>query len=204
MKCVLSQTIFCQGHTMQRMDLDTNGWPQSGRNRALRSIRKSYAFMLAGDQHLATVIQHGIDDFGDAGYSFCMPSIVNHYPRKWSPKQAPQRIIKSPLKGLGDYLDGLGNRVTMLAHANPGAFAPPIKSMSPWVRSATGHGIVRFNKSKRTIIMECWPRGTDVTQPDARQYPANDPVDRPDEQRSTANRPLSGVKLHGPRRQRPG
>lgn len=171
MKCVLSQTIFCQGHTMQTMDLDVNGWPQSGRNRALRTIRKSFAFMLAGDQHLATVIHHGIDEFGDAGYSFCMPSIVNHYPRYWRPQQNAERIINGPLDGLGDYFDGLGNRITMYSHADPKAFEPPIESMSRWVKSATGYGIVRFNKSNRTIKMECWPRGTEVTKPDAKQYP---------------------------------
>jgi hypothetical protein len=171
MKCVLSQTIFCQGHTMNPIDLDTNGWPQSGRNRALGTIRKSFAFMLGGDQHLATVIHHGIDDFGDAGYSFCVPSIVNHYPRKWAPTFKPVRKIAGPLEGLGDYRDGLGNKITMHAHANPNAVKPPIKSMNPRVRQATGHGIVRFNKSDRTITMECWPRGTDTTRPDARQYP---------------------------------
>jgi hypothetical protein len=171
MKCVLSATIFCQGHTGQKMDLDTNGWPQTGRNRALRAIRKSFAFMLAGDQHLATVIHHGIDEFGDAGYSFCVPSVVNHYPRSWRPAWEAERRVEGPLEGLGDYFDGLGNRITMHAHANPNAFKPPLKTRSKRVEQATGHGIVRFNKAARTITMECWPRGAEVTSPDARQYP---------------------------------
>ena len=171
MKCVLSATIFCQGHTMQKMDLDTNGWPQSGRGRALRAIRKGFAFMLAGDQHLATVIHHGVDEFGDAGYSFCVPSIVNHYPRTWKPKVPAVRPMDGPLEGLGDYHDGLGNRVTMLAHANPHAFKPPLKTLSKRALQATGHGLVRFNKADRTITVECWPRGADVTAPSARQYP---------------------------------
>ena len=33
-------------------DMDSNGWPQSGRNRALAAIRKGFAFHVAGDQHL--------------------------------------------------------------------------------------------------------------------------------------------------------
>ena len=31
-------------------DCDSNGWPQSGRNRALREMRKGFALHLAGDQ----------------------------------------------------------------------------------------------------------------------------------------------------------
>ena len=171
MKCVLSATIFCREIPGQKIDLDSNGWPQAGRNRALRAIRKSFAFMIAGDQHLATVIHQGVDEFGDAGYSFCVPSIVNHYPRYWQPTWPASAAIDGPLEGLGDYFDGLGNRITMVAHANPDAFQPPLKTMSKRVKQATGHGIVRFNKIKRTITVECWPRGADVTTPAGRQYP---------------------------------
>ena len=127
--------------------------------------------MLGGDQHLATVIHHGVDQFGDAGYSFCVPSIVNHYPRHWQPTWQAERDINGPLKGLGDYFDGLGNRITMHAHANPNAFQPPLKTMSKRIKQATGHGIVRFDKTARNITVECWPRGADVTNPNARQYP---------------------------------
>jgi len=86
MKCVLSQTIFAQachksGRDVIVADLDSNGWPQTARNNALREIRKTFSFMIAGDQHLATVIHHGIDDWNDSGYSFCVPSIMNYWPR---------------------------------------------------------------------------------------------------------------------------
>lgn len=81
MKCVLSQTIFAGGahlHSGERlaMDLDSNGWPQSGRNRAVKAIRKSFAFHIAGDQHLATVIHHGVDEWNDSMYSFCTPTVI--------------------------------------------------------------------------------------------------------------------------------
>jgi len=64
-------------------DMDTNGWPQTGRNRALKAIRKGFGFMIAGDQHLATIVQHGVDEWDDAGFSFCVPSIANIAPRRW-------------------------------------------------------------------------------------------------------------------------
>ncbi|MEM7600084.1 MAG: hypothetical protein AAF357_01560 [Verrucomicrobiota bacterium] len=172
MKTVLSQTIFAQAQS-KGADLDSNGWPSAGRNRALREMRKSFAFHLAGDQHLATVIHHGIDEFGDAGYSYCVPAVVNHFPRRWSPGKnfPPVRTIDGPLKHLGDYFDNFKNRITMYAHANPGAFSPPIHVGNDRARMATGHGLVRFNKAERSITMECWPRGMGPGTEDARQYP---------------------------------
>ena len=72
MKCVLSQTAFCgavhlHGRPENRLlaDLDCNGWPQTPRNHALRAIRRAWAPHLCGDQHLAVVVQHGIDQFRD-------------------------------------------------------------------------------------------------------------------------------------------
>ncbi|NWK55025.1 hypothetical protein HW115_05355 [Verrucomicrobiaceae bacterium N1E253] len=170
MKCVLSQSIFCHGHTSQKMDLDTNGWPQHGRNKAIKAIRKSFSFMLAGDQHLATVIQHGVDEFGDAGYSFSVPSIVNHYPRVWKPKKKALRKV-GPLPRGGDFLDGFHNKITMHRYANPDENVPPIVTRKKQTKQATGHGIVRFNKKTRKITMECWPRGADFKRGDSEQYP---------------------------------
>ena len=175
MKCVLSQTIFAGGAHLHRgarlaMDLDSNGWPQSGRNRAVQAIRKAYAFHIAGDQHLATVIHHGVDQWNDAMYSFCTPSIVNYYPRHWMPQERQGKRIESPLPHTGEYLDGFGNHVTMHAYVNP----DPNRRAAyggQWGAKADGHAIVRFNVKSRTIEMECWPRGVDVTQTDAPQYP---------------------------------
>ncbi|MGY8720267.1 MAG: hypothetical protein ACKVI3_21090, partial [Verrucomicrobiia bacterium] len=64
MKVALSATIFTGGAHIHgdangrlHADMDSNGWPQAGRNRALGSLRKAFAFHLAGDQHLATIFQ---------------------------------------------------------------------------------------------------------------------------------------------------
>ena len=169
MKSVLSQTIFAGGahihgkHDARLLaDLDSNGWPQSGRERALYAMRRCFAFHIAGDQHLATVIHHGTQDWEDAGYSFCVPSIVNYYGRWWWPlKEAEKHDPASPLPFTGRHYDGLGNKLTMQAYANP----------TKANYNAAGHGIVRFKKSDRTITMECWPRHTDVTAASAKQYP---------------------------------
>jgi hypothetical protein len=174
MKAVLSQTIFCGGahlHGAQDnrilADLDSNGWPQTGRNQALAEIRKAFAIHIAGDQHLGTVIHHGIDDWNDAVYSFCVPSIANLYLRWWAPLEPGRNRQPGMPDYLGQHLDGFGNKVTMLAVANP----TPEANHDKLTTRAAGFGLVRFKKPDRTITVECWPRNTDITDPQAKPYP---------------------------------
>jgi len=174
MKCVLSQTVFCGGAHLHGKrdnrlvaDLDSNGWPQSGRNRALREIRRAFAFMLAGDQHLGTIIHHGIDDWNDSGYSFCVPSIANLYLRWWVPLEPGKNREPGAPEHLGEFHDGLGNKITMLAVANP----TPEENHDKLTTRAAGFGVVRFNIKKRKITIECWPRNVDVASPSTQQYP---------------------------------
>ncbi len=175
MKVALSQTIFCGGaHIHGKVggrivaDLDSNGWPQSGRNRALAALRRAHAFHIAGDQHLATVFHHGIEAFDDAIWSFCVPSIANLYLRWWKPLEPGEglRGARSPL--LGRHYDGLGNRVTAWAVANPSE--EPAGGDALTTRAA-GFGVVRFHKGRRSATFECWPRGVDLSDPSARMYP---------------------------------
>lgn len=174
-KAVLSQTAFCgavhmHGGENDRLlaDLDCNGWPQTGRNRALTEIRRARAVHLCGDQHLAVVVKHGIDEFGDGPYSFTSPALVNTiYGRWWHPldeKPGPNPVKDSPLPWTGDFRDGLGNRISMLAYANP----PKIQDEK---QRADGYGLVRFKRSTREITFECWPRFSDSSQGDQAQFP---------------------------------
>ena len=171
-KVVLSQTIFSYATHISHgnrllADLDSNGWPQSGRQRAIDLMRRCFAFHICGDQHLGCVAQYGLDDWRDSSVAFCVPSIVNYYPRKWLPLDAPVRPIDGPLPNLGDYIEGFGNKLTMFAYANPATFPAPLTNLAA---SASGHGLVRFHKPARTITVECWPRGTRVMSPGAAQY----------------------------------
>ena len=126
MKVALSQTIFCGGAHIHgnangrlHADMDSNGWPQSGRNRALSCLRKGFAFHLAGDQHLATIFQHGITEYRDAIWSFCVPSIANLYLRWWAPLEPGSNREEEAPEYTGDHLDGFANKVTNYAAANP-------------------------------------------------------------------------------------
>ncbi len=175
MKAVLSATAFCgavhmHGGRNARLlaDLDCNGWPQTPRNRALEEIRRAWAVHLCGDQHLAVVTKQGIREFGDGPYTFTSPALVNTiYGRWWHPldeKPGPNPVASSPLPWTGDFHDGLGNKLSMMAYANP-------QDVTDEKQRADGYGIARFHKTKRTITFECWPRFSDAKQGDKAQFP---------------------------------
>jgi hypothetical protein len=174
MKAVLSQTAFCgavhlHGTPDNRLlaDLDCNGWPQTGRNRALEAIRRASAVHLCGDQHLAVFVKHGIDDWRDGPFAFTSPALVNTiYGRWWKPldeKAGPNAVPGSPLPWTGDYHDGLGNKISMLAYANP-------TDIRDEHQRGDGYGIVRFDKRRRRITFECWPRFSDASAGNAAQF----------------------------------
>jgi len=180
MKVILSQTIFANVATLPRedamhdrivphlrilkegeyaaddipvSDMDSNGWPQKGRDEALEIIRKAFAFHIAGDQHLGSTIQYGVDHYGDAGYALCVPSVSNVFPRRWFPPANQETQSYT-----GNFQDGFGNLMTVMAVSNP-VFTgqEPAKLYD----RATGYGIVRFNRKTREITLENWPRDAD-------------------------------------------
>jgi hypothetical protein len=175
MKVGLSQTIFCGGAHIHgkiggrlHADLDSNGWPQSGRNRAIDAMRKCFAIHYAGDQHLATIFHHGIDEYRDGCFSFCVPSIANLYLRWWRPLTPGQNREPGAPEYTGDHLDGFANKVTCYAAANPSD--EPAGGDKLTTRAA-GFGVMRLNKRTRKITLECYPRNVDVSDPATKQYP---------------------------------
>jgi hypothetical protein len=190
MKAVLSQTGFCGGVHLHgsrenrlHADLDSNGWPQAGRIRALDLIRKAKAVHIGGDQHLASVVRHGTSDFRDGPWSFIVPAIVNnYYGRWWWPEDeaaGANPVPGSPLPWTGDYLDGFHNKISMIAYANP---HDARSRVTAWEKDeanglgvnegwADGYGLIRFRKSSGEVVFECWPRFADVSKPGAAQFP---------------------------------
>ena len=193
MKATLSQTVFAQCHTHggnpsrpQKNDRDSNGWPPEGRNRSLREIRKAFAFMYAGDNHLPTIAHHGIDDWEDAGVSFTVPSISAGFPRAWWPDKAnrtrtpgmPDYADSLPGRSrdyLGRFRDGWGHRMTMLAAANPKVFKghqqTPAGDIQLLDDKSSGFGLVRFHKDTRKITIECYRILADLNDPKRAQFP---------------------------------
>ncbi len=168
MKAVLSQTGFCGGAHLHgqkenrlHADMDSNGWPQTGRNKALEKIQEANAVHIAGDQHLATVIKHGIKEYDDGPWAFVVPAIVNnYYSRWWWPEdEKPGKNSNDVLPWTGQYKDGFDNKITMHAYVNP---------ESP--SSGGGYGLIRFDKTENEVTFECWPRDVDVTTGAASQF----------------------------------
>jgi hypothetical protein len=190
MKAVLSQTGFCGGAHLHggrnnrlHADLDSNGWPQSGRLKALELIHQAKAVHIAGDQHLATVVRHGLKEFRDGPWAFVVPAVVNNYYGRWwwpeDEKPGANPIANSPLRWTGDYLDGFHNKITMFAYANPDEKRSEITAWrkeekndpKPMGGRGDGYGLIRFKKPTGEVTFECWPRFADVTKPDAKQFP---------------------------------
>ncbi len=175
-KTVLSQTVFAMVNNYSGKydreilaDFDSNSWPKTGRDKALRTIRKSFSLMISGDTHLGAVTHLGVENWNDSGYNFTTPAIANYWLRWWHPKNPGSNRSKSAPPYTGEFLDGFQNRVTVLAAANP--TLPEIEEGGKLSTRAAGFGVIRYNKPERAITFECWPRNIDIHDPLAKQYP---------------------------------
>jgi hypothetical protein len=136
-------------------DMDSNGWPQTGRNNALRAMRMGFAVHLSGDQHLGSTIQYGVDEWGDAGYALCVPSVANFWPRRWFPPTPGENRDPNSPRYTGDFEDGFGNKITVHAVSNPHHYG---KEPAQLHDRAPGYGIARFDRNTRSVSLEAWPR----------------------------------------------
>ena len=164
---ILAADVYPSGWK-KASDGDSNGWPQTGRNKALRILRKAFSAHVAGDQHLASLIRYGVDAYDDAGVAFCVPSIGNTWPRRWWPPEPGEDWQKGQPRYTGRYFDGFGNRMRVYAVANPSLTG---KEPARLHDRAPGYGIVRFDKEALTQRFECWPRWAGPRAPDSDQYP---------------------------------
>lgn len=122
-------------------DTDSNAWPQSGRNRALKAIGDAPVVMLHGDVHLGTLFRHGVDEFNDGPVSYSLPSFSSRASRKWEPLEAGKHRERGAPESTGEFHDRFGNKVTMYGAGN----------------GLNGYGIVLFDTTNRTIELQFHP-----------------------------------------------
>ena len=135
-------------------DMDSNGWPQSGRKRALRAIVPSGAVMISGDIHYATLLQHGINEWGDGPWSYSVPAFSAASNRIWKPSVAAQGRAIPGMEGSGNHHDRFGNKLTLAAKAD----------------GVLGYGMILLDKKKREITFEIHPID-DKREPDPKLIP---------------------------------
>lgn len=176
MKVLLSQTVFANAATHHGSrdgylygDLDSGGWPKSGRDKVIKLMRKVAAFHINGDQHLTSLVQYGLDNYRDAGWSFNTPAICNFYMRWFLPDELGVTALDRPEHGYpntGKYTDAFGNKNYVYAVGNPGKITVDKESRykNAQIR-VSGFGMVTFDRADRTIGIDSWRFFADVENP---------------------------------------
>ena len=164
---ILPPDGYAEGDALVQ-DHDSDGWPQTPRNAALRLMRRAKALHIAGDQHLGSTIQYGIDEFRDGPFAICVPSVSNYFPRRWYPPNPGGNHQPGQPRYTGDYLDGFGNKVTVLAVSNPHTSADEPRDINS---RAPGYGIITFDRQSLQITLANWPRSVDPSSAGAKPYP---------------------------------
>jgi hypothetical protein len=181
LKAVLSQTVFAGLATHHgsydgflKGDLDSGGWPQTARNRAIDILRPAMPLHINGDQHLASLAQYGVTRQRDSFWSFCTPAIAVGYPRWWRPDEVGMAHANRPRHGLphtGEYLDGFGNRVYVYAVGNPEVGRAPNRYDRAHEKGS-GFGFITFDTAKKTYTMDSFRFLIDATDGKAsNQFP---------------------------------
>lgn len=199
MKVLLSQTLFANAATHHgrydgylKADLDSGGWPQTPRDRAVTILRKSMALHVNGDQHLATMVQYGVEKQRDSNWSFCTPAIAVGYPRWWRPDESDMPHANRPKHGLpntGEYLDGFGNETYVYAVGNPEVGTAPNRYDKAH-QKGSGFGLVTIDPAAKTYLCEAFRFLVDATDGKAENQFPGWPVTIHQEENAGVNRIL--------------
>ncbi|HAY83012.1 MAG TPA: hypothetical protein DCY79_24655 [Planctomycetaceae bacterium] len=122
-------------------DLDSNAWPQSGRNRALQAIGDAPVVMFHGDVHLGTLGRHGVETFNDGPITYSFPSFSSRASRHWQPIKAGQNRAPGAPRNTGEFHDRFGNKITVYGAGN----------------DLNGYGIILFDPAKREVELQFHP-----------------------------------------------
>ena len=176
----LTQTVFACVQTSPEgrplVDWDSNGHPKLQRDRAIALLRDAGALVLAGDQHLASIVRHGIDSHTDGVVQYTGPATLSFWQRWFEPRTG---LPNAKGRHTGDFVDAFGNRLRVHAVANPKISFDYYRRFKPGRSQALGdtrlksegYGIIRVQKLQKKYVIECWPRDVDPRGSDAAQFP---------------------------------
>ena len=136
-------------------DMDTNGWPKVGRDRALNTIGDHPVIFISGDQHIGAVIEV-FDSSQNSIPFYSVPAIANTWPRIWW----PENEANSPL---GLFTDAFGNQLNVKAVSNPNPQAPYPNNIN---YKSPGFGIIQFNKEGNKADLHAYPLYFDALSPE--------------------------------------
>lgn len=180
-KVCFSQTLFACVQTgpagRPLLDFDSNGYPKLGRDHAIELLREARALVLSGDQHLATLVRHGLDTFTDGVVQFTGPAGGSSWQRWFEPEKPLANAAGTPCTG--DFSDAFGNKVRVLAVANPKVsfqeYRKYIKGRGQGLGDrrlkSEGYGTIRVHRKAQEFVIECWPWNVDPSAPGAQQFP---------------------------------
>lgn len=146
------------------------------RDRALTLVKAARALMVCGDQHLASVVRHGLQTFTDGPMQFTAPAGGTNWLRWFEADNLPH---SNGLPHTGDCTDGYGNRFRVLAVANPtvtqaqyrAAYGTASNDFGDRRLKAEGYGIVHIDKAASEFVLEAWRWDVDPHVAGAAPFP---------------------------------
>jgi len=125
--------------------------------------------VLAGDQHLASVVRHGLDTYTDGVVQYTGPAGGSFWQRWFEPADPADH---------GDFKDAFGNKMRVFAVANPKITFEYYRRFKRGRSQALGdrnlksegYGIIRIDRTARKFVIECWPWAVDPQAPGAQQF----------------------------------
>lgn len=177
-KICLTQTVFASVQTKpdgtRMFDADSNGTPVNGRRTAVTLLKQARALVLSGDQHLATLVRHGIDTFTDGPVQFTAPATGSSWQRWFQPATTLPNSIGP---NTGDFTDAYGSKLRVLAVANPKITFAQMRAVQTHNHvgdrnlKREGYGIVEVDLTSSVHRLHCWSWDQDPTTAGATEFP---------------------------------
>lgn len=183
-KVLLTQSLWASLQTSPSgkalIDFDSNGYPPLAARRAVEIAKLAGAIVLAGDQHLPSLVTMGDQNHGDGPIVFTGPAGGSRWQRWFEPSyELPN--ARAGLAHTGDFTDAFGHRLRIHAVANPKISWAELRTHVPGSDQSVidrrlkseGHGLVRIKRAESGsvgVTFECWPWNADCTGSDSQQF----------------------------------